>query len=99
MSRVVRRNCLIPVFSETAIQISGTSTPSKSKVTIDCFTRIFSKDWRGCLARAPLEGKYLRAQFRANNSPYGKEQDEFSRCQSAGLDLEPRFRVRYVGAG
>src|SRR5262245_22662646 len=28
----------MPVFSETAIQISGTSTPSKSNVTIDCFT-------------------------------------------------------------
>src|SRR5438093_5540 len=28
----------MPVFSETAIQISGTRTPSRSKVTIDCFT-------------------------------------------------------------
>src|SRR5689334_21938875 len=39
MSRVVRRNCGMPVFSATAIQISGTNTPSRSKVTIDCFTR------------------------------------------------------------
>src|ERR1051326_4946272 len=29
----------MPVFSETAIQISGVNTPSMSKVTIDCFTR------------------------------------------------------------
>src|SRR5579863_3367994 len=28
----------MPVFSATAIQISGTSTPSRSRVTIDCFT-------------------------------------------------------------
>src|SRR5436309_2574987 len=28
----------MPVFSETAIQISGVSTPSMSSVTIDCFT-------------------------------------------------------------
>src|SRR6185369_707011 len=32
----------MPVFSATAIQISGVSTPSISKVTIDCFTaRLF----------------------------------------------------------
>ena len=37
-SRVVRRSASMPVFSATAIQISGTSTPSKSKVTIVCFT-------------------------------------------------------------
>src|SRR5258706_10457702 len=28
----------MPVFSATAIQISGVSTPSMSSVTIDCFT-------------------------------------------------------------
>src|SRR6266536_907751 len=28
----------MPVFSATAIQISGVNTPSMSKVTIDCFT-------------------------------------------------------------
>src|ERR1017187_10215870 len=28
----------MPVFSATAIQISGVSTPSISRVTIDCFT-------------------------------------------------------------
>src|SRR5439155_18078002 len=52
MSRVVRRSSLMPVFSETAIQISGTSTPSRSRQTIDCFTALFSKDWARCLARA-----------------------------------------------
>src|SRR5439155_17740343 len=32
----------MPVFSETAIQISGVNTPSMSNVTIDCFTaRVF----------------------------------------------------------
>src|SRR5687768_11149622 len=39
MSRVVSRSSGIPVFSATAIQISGTSTPSMSSVTIVCFTR------------------------------------------------------------
>src|SRR6185436_2731005 len=29
----------MPVFSETAIQISGVNTPSISRVTIDCFTK------------------------------------------------------------
>src|SRR6266571_3429685 len=30
----------MPVFSATAIQISGVNTPSMSKVTIDCFTAV-----------------------------------------------------------
>src|SRR5262249_21320425 len=37
MSRVVSLSSGIPVFSATAIQISGTRTPSRSRVTIDCF--------------------------------------------------------------
>src|ERR1043166_3057555 len=38
----------MPVFSATAIQISGVSTPSMSRVTIDCFTGdTFSKlEWK-----------------------------------------------------
>src|SRR5688572_22693831 len=36
MSRVVRRRPSMPVRSEKAIQISGTSTPSRSRVTMDC---------------------------------------------------------------
>ena len=46
LSRVVRRSSGILVFSATAIQISGVSTPSMSRVTIDCFTG-------GSLAKPP----------------------------------------------
>src|SRR5215469_8280947 len=41
----------MPVFSATAIQISGVNTPSMSSVTIDCFTgREFFKSERCCPA-------------------------------------------------
>src|SRR5436305_2812746 len=61
MSRVVRRSSFIPVFSATAIQISGVSTPSMSKVTIDCFTgREFFKTLRVCPELQLFSSVYFR---------------------------------------
>src|ERR1051325_5486800 len=55
----------MPVFSETAIQISGTSTPSRSNVTIVCFMG------RGCLQScADLSSRGFGAWERTGGSTH-----------------------------
>src|SRR5271169_7211810 len=63
MSRVVRRSSRIPVFSATAIQISGTSTPSRSNVTMDCFTGAVFQNCAGLSSDTPGAPRLDRHHF------------------------------------
>src|SRR5690349_717885 len=86
MSRVVSRSCLMPVFSEKAIQISGTSTPSRSSVTIDCFTGLFSKDWAVMSSRSQM--KRVTIQVPASTSNLGSGFDTLGLAVSRSTRLK-----------